>query len=92
MQTLLDCMRNRCCGYRRQWEPQGPMVPTVWWYMNTTIPTLQKRRAAHSDGIESTPKKFFGTWNEFESVLAGNSSGNQGSINIVDSIIPLLKH
>ena len=65
------------------------MVPTVWWYMNTTIPTLQKRRAAHSDGIESTPKKFFGTWNEFESVLAGNSSGNQGSINIVNSIITL---
>ena len=64
------------------------MVPTVWWYMNTTIPTLEKRRPP-PDGKESTLKKFLGTWNEFESVLAENSSGNQGSINIVNSIMPL---
>ena len=63
------------------------MVPSVWWYMNTTIPTLEKRRPP-PDGKESTPKKFFGTWNEFESVLAGNSSGNQGVITISYSIMP----
>jgi len=66
-------MRHRCCGYRRQWEPQGPLDPTVWWYMNTTGSTVGTRA---NDG--PTPKKFFGSWNEFENVLSGNVTGPQG--------------
>ena len=53
------------------------MVPTVWWYMNTTIPTLEKREERRQ-GSDALPKKFFGTWDEFASVLAGNSTGQQG--------------
>ena len=51
------------------------MVPTVWWYMNTTIPTIEKRQ----EGSEALPKRFLGTWDEFASVLAGNSSGEHGA-------------
>ena len=71
VQKLLDCMRHRCCNYRRQWQPQGPLDPTVWWYMNTTDATIGKR-AMEFDGHKPTPKRFFGSWNEFESVLSGN--------------------
>ena len=70
-------MRHRCCGYRRQWEPQGPLDPTVWWYMNTTGSTVGTRA---NDG--PTPKKFFGSWNEFENVLSGNVTGPQGSLTL----------
>ena len=57
------------------------MAPTVWWYMNTTIPTLQKREGRRQ-GSDVSPKKFVGTWDEFELVLAGNSTGHQGIVKI----------
>ena len=57
------------------------MAQTIWWFMNTTITTPQKRQNP-MDGLESKPKKFFGTWEQFESVLAGNSTGNQGIVKI----------
>ena len=78
MRALLDCMRHRCCSYRKQWEPQGPMAPTVWWYMNTTIPTVEKRQKERREESEALPKKFYGTWDEFASILNGSSSGEQG--------------
>ena len=53
------------------------MVPTVWWYMNATIPTLEKREERRQES-DALPKKFFGTWEEFASVLAGTSTGQQG--------------
>ena len=68
-------MRHRCCSYRKQWDPQGPMVPTIWWYMNTTIPSLEKRHNERRQESQALPKKFYGTWDEFASVLAGNYTG-----------------
>ena len=72
-------MRHRCCSYRETWEPQDPLVPSVWWFTNTTIAALQKRQDP-SSGSKAVPKKFFGTWEQFEKVLAGNSTGNQGML------------
>ena len=54
------------------------MAPTVWWYMNTTIPTVKKRQKERREESEVLPKKFYGTWDEFASILNGSSSGEQG--------------
>ena len=54
------------------------MAPTVWWYMNTTIPTVEKRQKQRREESEALPKKFYGTWDEFASILNGSSSGEQG--------------
>ena len=57
--------------------PQEPWLPTVWWYMNTTTPTTEKRheKRRYPDTSKDIPMKFFGTWNEFSAVLAGNATG-----------------
>ena len=66
------------------------MVPTVWWYMNTTLPTLEKREERRQ-GSDAMPKKFLGTWDEFASVLAGKLQDNKvlQRIIISDSILRL---
>ena len=37
------------------------------------------------DGLEPTPKKFYGSWNEFESVLSGNVTVPPQGIEIITS-------